>query len=142
MIVLDASVTLAGFFEDERTPSIVAIFDSLAASYAVVPGLWRLEVANGFRMAVRRGRANTEFRDAALARLMRLPITIDDDTNTHAWDETLRLADRHDLTPYDASYLELAQRRRVALATLDRALHAAADLIGVQTIDTGLRAHR
>jgi len=42
----------------------------------------------------------------------------------HAWDPTLSLAQRCRLTLYDAAYLELAQRLRLPLASLDQALRA------------------
>lgn len=135
MIVLDASATLAGLFEDERTPAIVALFDAISTSAAHVPGHWRLEVANGLRMAIRRGRTDLAFRDSSLERLVRLPIAIDGETSVHAWGATLRLADRYGLTPYDAAYLELAQRRRVPLATRDSALRAAALDAGIEADD-------
>ena len=101
---------------------------------AWVPGLWRLEVANVLQMNVNRRRHRTTFRDAALADLALLPIHLDGDTDRHAWDETLRLAERHELTVYDAAYLELALRRKIALATLDRQLRAAAAREGVQLL--------
>lgn len=66
-----------------------------------------------------------------MARLDRLPIKTDLETNAHAWHATLQLADRHNLTPYDAAYLELAQRRRLPLATLDHDLANAAEAEGV-----------
>ena len=53
---------------------------------------------------------------------------IDPETDTHAWTMTLRLADRFDLTLYDAAYLELALRRSAPLATLDEALRSAGSL--------------
>ncbi|MDW6021800.1 type II toxin-antitoxin system VapC family toxin [Mesorhizobium sp. BAC0120] len=132
-IILDASISLAWVFDDEATPTIDAIFDRIASSGAFAPGLWRLEVANGLRMAVRRSRMSLEFRDEALARLARLPIEIDQETNLHAWQATLSLADRYALTVYDAAYLELAQRRRLPLATLDRRLDQAAREAGVES---------
>lgn len=132
MIVLDASVAVASLFEDERTPAIVAAIASIAEAGAVVPALWRLEVANGLRMAIRRRRIDIAFRNASLARLSDLPIEIDAETNTHAWQATLHLADRYELTPYDAAYLELAQRRRLPLATLDGRLARAAADAGVE----------
>ncbi|HXR35106.1 MAG TPA: type II toxin-antitoxin system VapC family toxin [Candidatus Binataceae bacterium] len=98
---------------------------------ASVPTLWRLEVANGFQMAVRRKRINTTYRDTSIAELSLLPITIDQDTGTYAWTTTLRLAERFLLTVYDAAYLELAQRRSLPLATLDRDLRTAATALGL-----------
>jgi predicted nucleic acid-binding protein len=41
------------------------------------------------------------------------------------------LADRFGLTPYDAAYLGLAQRRTLPLATLDELLRTAAPALGV-----------
>ena len=56
------------------------------------------------------------------------------DTEAYAWTTILQIADRYKLTPYEAAYLELAQRRKVPLATLDRALGDAAQAIGVTVI--------
>jgi predicted nucleic acid-binding protein len=131
MIVLDASVVLASLFEDARTPAVVAVMDRVGLSGAFVPSLWPLEVANGLRIAIRRNRISPSFRDTGLVHLARLSVAIDPETNTHAWHATLRLADRRGLTPYDAAYLELAQRRRLPLATLDRDLADAAEAEGV-----------
>jgi predicted nucleic acid-binding protein len=86
---------------------------------AVVPALWRLEVANSLTLAVRRGRIDAGFRRAALGDLALLNITIDQHTDANAWGETLNVADRYQLTLYDAAYLELAQRRGLPLAILD-----------------------
>jgi predicted nucleic acid-binding protein len=66
------------------------------------------------------------FRDATLADLELLPIQTDPDTEKHAWRSTLRLADLHRLSVYDAAYLELAMRRGLPLASLDRELRVAA----------------
>jgi predicted nucleic acid-binding protein len=93
---------------------------------AVVPSLWRLETANGLQVAIRRKRIDVAFRDLALTHLAHLPITIDPETDAQAWTTTLQLADRFQLTLYDAAYLELAQRRALPLATLDSALRPAA----------------
>ena len=107
-------------------PTPTSSSQRVADAGALVPGLWRLEVANGFQMAVNRQRIDAVYRDASLNELTRLPITIDTDTNTYAWSTTLRLAERFSLTAYEAAYLELAQRCSLPLATLDPALHAPA----------------
>ena len=93
--------------------------------------LWRLEVANVLEMNVRRGCHDAAFRDAALADLATLPISIDPETDRQAWGATVRLAARHRLTTYDAAYVELAQRRGLPLATLDKELRGAATAEGV-----------
>ena len=133
-IVIDASLTMAWYFDDESTPATDALLDRVASAGAVVPGLWRLEVANAFQMAVRRQRIDAVYRDASLAELSYMPITIDADTGTYAWSTILRLAERFSLTVYDAAYLELAQRRSLPLATLDRELRATAPSLNVELL--------
>jgi predicted nucleic acid-binding protein len=125
-LVVDSSVTLAWVYSAETTDEITAVFETVVASGAWVPGLWRLEVANVLEMGVRRGRSDSAFRDAALADLALLPIAVDQETDRQAWGATANLAERHRLTLYDAAYLELARRRCLPLATLDQELRAAA----------------
>ena len=100
-------------------------------SGAIVPSLWRLKVANGLQIAVRRKRIDAKFRDALIVDLRVLPIAIDPDTDRHAWGSTLILAERCQLTLYDAAYLELTQRAGAQLASLDKQLRAASMAIGV-----------
>jgi len=130
-MVIDASLTMAWYFDDESTPATDELLDRVSNAGALVPNHWRLEVANAFQMAIRRQRIDAVYRDASLAELAMLPITIDDDTKTYAWSATLHLAERFSLTVYDAAYLELAQRHSLPLATLDRDLRAAAPALNV-----------
>jgi predicted nucleic acid-binding protein len=133
-LVLDSSATLAWIYSDEATEAIRSLFDAIAEEGAFVPALWRLEVANSLTTAIRRGRIDAEFRRASLADLALLDITTDPDTDTHAWGETLNLADRFGLTLYDAAYLELAVRRQVPLATLDNELRSAGAALGIRLL--------
>ena len=135
-LVLDSSATLAWIFDDETTDAIRAVFDDVGDSGAVVPALWRLEIANSLTMAVRRNRIDMELRRAALADLSLLDISVDQHTDSQAWNETLHLADHFRLTLYDAAYLELAQRRKLPLATLDQELITAAKTVGITTMGT------
>jgi len=130
-LVLDASLTLSWFFEDEQSEAGDDLLNMVAERGAFVPRWWRLEVANGLFVAMRRKRLDAAYRDKALAQLARLPITVDGETDAYAWSGTLHLSDRFQLTVYDAAYLELAHRRLVPLATLDRPLRAAAGELGV-----------
>lgn len=133
-LVLDSSATLAWIYSDETTDAIKALFDQVADEGAVVPALWRLEVANSLTVAARRGRVDMDFRRAALADLALLDITTDAHTDSQAWGDTLKLADHFRLTLYDAAYLELAQRRKLPLATLDQELRAAAQAVGTKIL--------
>ena len=135
-LVLDSSATLAWIYSDETTDPIRRLFDAVADEGAVVPALWRLEIANSLTVAVRRGRIDANFRRAVLSDLALLDITTDDHTDVHAWGETLSVADRFQLTVYDAAYLELAQRRNLPLATLDRELRVAAKSLGLHLMGT------
>jgi predicted nucleic acid-binding protein len=127
-------MTIAWLFEDERTAAADAVLRRVTRSGATVPSLWRLEVANVLRTAVRRGRCDVGFVDRSIDRLRRLAITIDNETDVHAWGTTQQLARDHDLTLYDAAYLELALRLRQPLATCDDALLSAGARTGVQTM--------
>jgi predicted nucleic acid-binding protein len=127
-LVLDSSATIARLWEDETTPAIRRLFELVRDHGAWVPSVWRLEVANALEMDVRRGRHPAEFRDGAFPDLALLPIRVDSETDLRAWGATAHLAAEHRLTLYDAAYLELAIRRKIPLATLDRQLrHAAAN---------------
>jgi predicted nucleic acid-binding protein len=123
--VLDSSVALAWFFADEGEVAL-AVLDRVGEAGAVVPPLWRYEVANGLLVAQRRGRIDAEYRARSLGRLAVLAIACDEESDRRCWDATVALAETHGLTAYDAAYLELAHRRRLPLATLDAALARAA----------------
>jgi predicted nucleic acid-binding protein len=133
-LVLDSSATLARLWEDETTDTIKQLFERICDRGAWAPSLWKLEVANALELDVRRGRHVAEFRDGALADLALLPIQIDPETDRHAWGATLRLAEKYRLTVYDSAYLELAVRRSLPLATLDRQLRAAGGGEGVELL--------
>jgi predicted nucleic acid-binding protein len=133
-LVLDSSATLAWIYCDETTEAIRRVFDAVAENGALVPALWRLEVANSLTMAVRKRRIDPDFRRAALADLALLDIATDQQRDSYAWTDTLNLADHLHLTVYDAAYLELARRRILPLATLDQKLRTAATAIGVTVL--------
>ena len=130
-LVIDSSATLAWIYSEESTPSIFEVLARVADRGAWVPGLWKLEVANVLQMGVRHGRHDAAFREATLADLALLPISVDPETDRHAWSGTMLLAERHKLSLYDAAYLELAQRRGIPLATLDTELRQAASAEGM-----------
>ena len=136
-IVLDSSVTQAWVYDDEQTAATQALLDRVVQYGAVAPSLWRFEIANVLAMAVRRKRIAPDFREEALRDLALLDIAIDPGCDGQAWTTTIRLADLYALTAYDAAYLELAQRLRLPLATLDSALAKAAQAAGVEVLALG-----
>jgi predicted nucleic acid-binding protein len=133
-LVLDCSATLAWLYPDDTTDAIRAVFETIYAEGCHVPMLWRLEVANGLTIAVRRRRITAGFRGDALRALALEAIAVDAETSTFAWTGSLQLADRFGLTLYDAAYLELAQRRSLPLASLDSELRDAAQVLGLPVL--------
>jgi len=99
-----------------------------------VPQHWPAEVFNGLMMAERRKRIDADRRRRLASFLADLPLAIDPDTNAQLWGATQRLAEQFRLTVYDAIYLELAHRERLALASLDRDLCDAAVALGVPVL--------
>jgi predicted nucleic acid-binding protein len=130
--VLDCSVTAAWFFHDEAVPAIDELLDQLnEGARAVVASFWALEVGNTLLVAERRKRCSIAESSHFLAILDALPIEADAETASRATTTTLALARTHSLTVYDAAYLEIAMRRNLPLATLDKDLRAAAKKNGV-----------
>ena len=134
--VLDNSVALAWCFEDEQTPVVMAVLDRLTEAGAVAPQLWPVEAINGLLTAERRNRITGPERQRLAGFLRALPISIDGETTNQVWTATAQLAGQHRLSSYDATYLELAQRLGLPLATRDQALIAAAGAIGISLLPT------
>lgn len=132
--VLDCSVTMAWVFADEETPATNTLLRRLTDGTAIAPQVWSLEVANVLAIAERKGRITAAKSAAIVAAVSRLPILIDDQTAGRALNETLALARTLRITSYDASYLELANRAGLPLATLDTRLAAHANSLGVLTL--------
>jgi len=129
--VLDSSVALTWCFEDERTQATEALLKRVVEAGAVVPVLWPLEVLNALAMAEKRRRVDRDTRHRLADLLRDLPIRVDIESAEMAWTDTAALAERHQLTLYDASYLEVARRLSLPLGTLDGALRNAADALRV-----------
>ena len=128
--VLDCSVVLAWCFEDEGGRYAERVLESLTEDEAVVPAFWPLEVVNALLVA-ERGKRVKEADSVRFVSLLRsLPIEIDGETATRAMGETMAIARRETLSAYDAAYLELAMRRGVPLATLDKTLKKATKRVG------------
>ncbi len=134
MFVLDCSITVAWLFEDESTPQTDELLDRLKDSGALVPALWRLELGNVLARAERLNRITAAQIADYLDLLDRSPIVADTETESRAFREILTLARNEDLTTYDAAYLELAVRRRLPLATLDKELIRAAHRVQLGTL--------
>jgi predicted nucleic acid-binding protein len=129
--VFDASITMAWCFENERIDYTDDLLRRLASSPAVVPQLWPLEVGNVLLLGVRRNRITEAKKSQFLSVLQKARIYIDAHTAGNALGQILATAEEHSLTTYDASYLELAMRLGLPLATLDTQLQTTARKVGV-----------
>lgn len=130
-LVLDSSIALCWYFQDQADPYADGVAKQLISAEALVPSLWPLEVANAVLMGERRNRSTQADAQRWIAVLETLPITLDSETAARAWKDTLTLARAHKLSAYDAAYLELALREGLPIATLDPKLKAAAQAVGV-----------
>ena len=132
--VLDASVAVAWCFADESTPAAWALLDRLGATPGHVPALWELEIGNILLGAERRQRITRARAVEFLGILGELDIRVDPDLPGRPFRDILPLARETRLTTYDATYLELAMRLGLPLATKDRALAQAAGAAGIETL--------
>ncbi len=130
-VVVDASATIALIYREPEDAASSRLETRIASQGAFVPQLWQLEIANVLLIGYRRHRHDLQTVNDYLADLPMHMIDVDPHTCTMAWSSILQLAAKHRLTSYDAAYLELAQRRRLPLATLDKELSGAASAEGV-----------
>jgi predicted nucleic acid-binding protein len=122
-------------FEDETNPYSESLLARLeAGEEALVPSLWPLEVANVLVKAKQRGRVTETQIIGFLEDVGQFAIRVDTRGLDRALTEVRYLAEQHQLTSYDAAYLELAMRTGTPLATLDERLRQAALAAGVQVV--------
>lgn len=135
--VLDASVTMSWLLGDAKPVDrryAETVLDALKDPdcTARVPMTWALEISNVVARAEARGFIEEAQSEAFLEMLASVAIQPDDATFARALTDTLHLARRYGLSSYDASYLELALRAGLPLATLDAGLSKAARKAGVR----------
>ena len=128
--ILDCSMTMAWCFDDEATPETRTLLASMKEKHAIVPSLWSLEVSNTLIVAERRNRITKETTRKIIAYLRELPIEIDHTISNYSSDygltDIIELGWKYKLSAYDATYLDLAIREKLPLATLDKSLKSAA----------------
>jgi predicted nucleic acid-binding protein len=134
--VLDASVSLRWFLDRSVPPYANRIKQlMIAGSFAIVPALWHLEMANGLVVAQRRGILTSSEVDRSLLNLEQLLAQlIESDVTLISIRQSLLASQTFQLSSYDAAYLETAQRGNLPLATLDQPLRVAAKRAGVEIV--------
>lgn len=133
--VADASVSIGWVHPAQATPHSAALLDAIGEGAVLeVPALWPLEVANALTVLVRRRKLTADERLAGLRWLGGLRVRLDHEMAALAFSRLSDLAMRHRLSVYDAAYLELAQRRKLALACTGGPLRQAAKQCGVSLV--------
>ena len=122
---------MAWCLADEDENAAAEAIRRITEAGAVVPQVWWYELRNALLMSERRGRIAPQEMAGTLADFAALGFEMDSE---HDEAGILALARRHTLTVYDAAYLEVAFRRSLPLATLDRRLAEAAAAEGVTLI--------
>jgi predicted nucleic acid-binding protein len=133
--VADASVGaawLVGSQSNDATDGLLE--DAKTGARVHVPTLWILEVSNTLLMLRRRRRLDETDYQQSLLDLVDLRPHIDEANHRLLLPTISQLAEEHDLSVYDAVYLELALRRELPLASRDGALNKAAKAVGVRTL--------
>ena len=133
--VLDNSVAMRWLLASEKSADqryAERVLMSMSAAGALVPNLWHLEAANVLLGALSRKILEVADVDRFTAQLESLPVTTDTSTASQAFGHTISLAKAYRLSSYDAAYLELAVRKGLPIATLDKALRRAAKQSNVE----------
>jgi len=133
--VVDNSVVMSWCFETEGNRYAEAVLESLESVEALVPAIWPLEVGNVLLVAERKKRISQAAVVRFLALLSGLPITVEQEPPERMLKEIVALAREHGLSTYDASYLDLAMRFDLSLATQDTFLAKAAKKCKVPAFD-------
>lgn len=124
--IIDNSVVMAWCFEDETSPYADHILDQLDLCTGFVPSIWPLEVCNFLLVAERKKRIGEADSTRFISLLSELPIIVEQEPPERMIKEIFALARKHNLSSYDASYLDLAMRKGLPIATLDKNILAAA----------------
>lgn len=124
--VVDNSIVMSWCFRDESSKYADKILDSLEQYEAITPSIWPLEVGNVLLVAERKGRLTEADNIRFLNLINDLPITVQQETPDRMLKEILALARECHISSYDASYLDLAMKNGLPIATQDSGLKKAA----------------
>ena len=134
-LVVDASVGFSWVYESQATTDTDALLNDVVAGAAVVvPTLWFFEIANVLLIAERRKKLTAAQRKTARKSLEALSLTVDEEGHRSAFHKISEISDKYGLSIYDGTYLELALRRKLAIASRDEPLRAGAKKAGVEVL--------
>lgn len=132
--VVDASIALSWCFLDESTAATRKLLAAMDHDFMLVPAWWYVELTNALVVAERKGRIDAERIGEFVGLVESFQIEVDDEGPRRAFDHLLPLCRQHQLSTYDATYLDLALRRKRPLATLDEPLRKAAKKLGIKLL--------
>ncbi|HEX8814333.1 MAG TPA: type II toxin-antitoxin system VapC family toxin [Terriglobales bacterium] len=133
--VLDASVALAWCFPDEESQPAERVADLFRHGHtAIAPAFWPHEVLNALLAAEKRKRISTQLVQSFLGDLGALPVALEQVATGLVFSRILTLSREHELTAYDAAYLDLAIGSGLPLATLDKDLLKACREVGAEVM--------
>jgi predicted nucleic acid-binding protein len=133
--VVDNSIVMTWCFEDEASEYADTVLDNLETSTGFVPSIWPFEVCNVLLVAERKQRIGEADSTRFITLLADLPILVEQEPPERMLTEIFSVAREHQLSSYDASYLDLAMRKGLPIATLDKKLRAAANRSNVPLLD-------
>ena len=137
-LVIDASAALAWLFGENDEGAWLE--DQAERGSFAAPWLWRIEVVNAILVKERRGHI-TQAQSARYFRVLAaLHIEFVPEPTSRTLEQLAMIARPHQLTAYDAVYLELAMTLGRPLYTLDKNLRDAAIRVGIELTGSP-RAH-
>jgi predicted nucleic acid-binding protein len=132
--VIDCSLALSWCLPDETSPAADRFFSTQHDLTLLVPSLFWYEAANALTMATRKD-CLTRQQATTLSKLFQaLPLTTSP-CGPSSLPRLMTLASTHNLSAYDASYLDLAIAQKSGLATTDKHLHKAARKAGIHVFE-------
>ena len=132
--VIDCSATMPWLLRNDATGYADQVLHTFTKEPAVVPELWYLEVSNVLLVFERRGRIDAEESNRFTSLLQELPLSVDEGISHRVFSRIINLARDYELSSYDATYLELAMRESLPMATLDGQLRLASQKAGVELV--------
>ena len=133
--VLDSSFVAAQIIPDEKDPFVERLYAKIKPDDdKIAPQLIWYEMANLFNNLIRRRRYTYDTAMEFFPFLAGMGLICDNETGTEYSKKLFRLCSDYNISSYDAAYLELAERRKAVLCTMDNNLRAAAKKYGVAVL--------
>ena len=129
--VIDASVIISWRDPREQNGYGQRILRCLSKESAIAPVICCLEINNVLRLFEKRELISHDTVLETIDFIAALPIRLDDAPIDFRIPRVMELACKYDLTIYDSSYMELAVRLGLPLATMDNKLIEAAKTLGL-----------